>query len=395
MHFQLFKQLCFTTLIVSFAACAKEADPITIEPQTINANITVETTLEDINDDPNAIDYIVTKSSWTIQKGLTIAPGVVIVFEADTKLTVDNEGYLIAKGTASKPILFTGKEKTPGFWRGICFLTVDTRNELTHCTIEYGGGGTLIGGEPNANVGVCFYNGQKSTCKINNTIVQHSKSIGIHANKLSEILEFKNNSLKNNAAAALSIGSGNADILDNSSSFTDNNGYNGVELQGGRLEEPNETTWKLLKNGTPYKLLESIQLYSGLLLEPGVTIEVAANVSIKIEKNQGFLTANGTPSQKITIQGFVKSSGFWKGIVFESNDLRNILSHCTIEHGGSTDIGSGLGKSNIALNFQSAARVENCLIQSGGGCGISKQVNTQLIQTNNTFLGLAGNNVCQ
>ena len=84
-----------------------------------------------------------------------------------------------------------------------------------------------------------------------------------------------------------------------------------------------------------------------------------------------------------------------KGIVFESNDLRNILSHCTIEHGGSTDIGSGLGKSNIALNFQSAARVENCLIQSGGGCGISKQVNTQLIQTNNTFLGLAGNNVCQ
>jgi hypothetical protein len=389
-------------LFEGFTACTKEDDDdpqVTPKTQELNANITTETTLKDLIDDPGAIDYLVTKSNLAVQKGLIVEPGVVIAFEADTKLTMENDGYLKAVGTVAKPIKFTGKEKAAGFWRGICFFTVDTRNELAYCTVEYGGGGSLAAATPLANIGICAINGLGSSCKITNTVSAHSKGMGIYASKHSEVLAFSNNTLSNNTLAAMSIGAGSANILDSSTSFDGNNGYNGVEIQGGQMNEQTETTWRGLKNGATYKLTEKLELYSGLVIAPGVTIEAEANTSLEIDLDNGYLTAIGTPSQKIVFQGFVKNAGFWKGVIFESNDTRNTLVYCVVEHGGSADMGSGLGKSNIGMKFLfgevCTLRIENCLIQNGSGCGISKNANTQLTQSGNTFQGLASGNICQ
>ncbi len=69
---------------------------------------------------------------------LTIEPGCVIEIGAGAGF--DASGKLIASGTSSKPITFTGKSKEAGYW-GYIEIRSALANKLDYCTIEYGGNG--------------------------------------------------------------------------------------------------------------------------------------------------------------------------------------------------------------------------------------------------------------
>lgn len=93
---------------------------------------------------------------------LTIEPGTVIKGDKDTKaaLIVERGGKLIAKGTATAPIVFTSAQakgsRRPGDWGGI-ILCGNARNNQTEMQIE-GGPRTKHGGTDNAdNSGVLSY----------------------------------------------------------------------------------------------------------------------------------------------------------------------------------------------------------------------------------------------
>jgi parallel beta-helix repeat protein len=66
---------------------------------------------------------------------LTIQPGVEVIFQSWYKLTVN--GTLLAEGTASNPILFTGSHATAG-WLGIRFIDAPDGSLLTHVVVEKG-----------------------------------------------------------------------------------------------------------------------------------------------------------------------------------------------------------------------------------------------------------------
>jgi len=68
-------------------------------------------------------------------KTLTIEPGVEVVFQSWYKLTVN--GTLLAEGTASAPVLFTGTHPTAG-WLGIRFINAPDGSRLTHVIVEKG-----------------------------------------------------------------------------------------------------------------------------------------------------------------------------------------------------------------------------------------------------------------
>lgn len=76
---------------------------------------------------------------------LTIDPGVVIEFE-DTKGIVldkmfDTGSALIAIGTPSNPITFTGVTKVPGAWKAISIRrSTSVQNKIDNVLIEYAGG---------------------------------------------------------------------------------------------------------------------------------------------------------------------------------------------------------------------------------------------------------------
>lgn len=76
---------------------------------------------------------------------LTIDPGVIVEFE-DTKEIVldpmaDSGSALIAIGTPTDPIVFTGVTKVPGSWKTISFRrSTSVQNKLDNVLIEYAGG---------------------------------------------------------------------------------------------------------------------------------------------------------------------------------------------------------------------------------------------------------------
>lgn len=79
----------------------------------------------------------------TAKKLLTIEPGVKILFEASTRLKIDEGGGGIkAIGTVSDPIVFTGVNKVPGGWDGIYFHSEHPLNEIAFAEFHYSGGST-------------------------------------------------------------------------------------------------------------------------------------------------------------------------------------------------------------------------------------------------------------
>jgi len=97
-------------------------------------------------------------------------------------------------------------------------------------------------------------------------------------------------------------------------------------FHGGALTE--DTT--LPTSGYPYAITDDIVVPAGLTLtiEPGVTLQFQAGRSLRVEG--GRLLAEGTAEQPIvfTRQG----SGYWGGILLESTQADNRISHAVIEY---------------------------------------------------------------
>lgn len=91
---------------------------------------------------------------------LTIAPGTVIEFENGTAIDIGDSdaATLVAVGTQTDTILFTGVTKSPGAWDGIYFsFTNSPENEIAFATIEFSGsqdyeGAIAMWAEPTVNV---------------------------------------------------------------------------------------------------------------------------------------------------------------------------------------------------------------------------------------------------
>src|SRR5690554_3607530 len=82
----------------------------------------------------NAVKFI------RVRDLLTIQPGVVIEFGAETELYIHEDGGgLKAVGTATQPIIFTGVSKVPNAWKGISVYSEHLQNEIAYAEIHYSG----------------------------------------------------------------------------------------------------------------------------------------------------------------------------------------------------------------------------------------------------------------
>lgn len=90
--------------------------------------------LTDVVADETEADYIV-KVLVNVNAKLTVEPGVVVVFEEDKGLKVNTNGKLIAAGTETGRITFTGKEQEVGYWAGIMMLSSSLDNEISFTNI--------------------------------------------------------------------------------------------------------------------------------------------------------------------------------------------------------------------------------------------------------------------
>ncbi len=139
------------------------------------------------------VDYFITfdneKKLSIFNGGLTLEPGITMIFDADTRFEA-RDGFINAVGTAAEPITFTGLTKQPGAWAGLKFDSNNLNNVLDHVILEYTGSGTNQGGSGDGAI-VVWADSYLSLS--NSTISNSASSCGINATLSGENVVQSNN----------------------------------------------------------------------------------------------------------------------------------------------------------------------------------------------------------
>ncbi|GEO06269.1 hypothetical protein AAE02nite_39330 [Adhaeribacter aerolatus] len=339
-------------------------------PLVLESYIPGDRTLTNIEPDPTKADYFVPKSVEVFGK-LTIEPGVVVEFEADTELHL--KGAIIAKGTATQKIVFTGKIKQRGFWKGLLIGSGFQTNELDYVEVAYAGSSPMQQFHSNikTNVGI----GGLALTKITNSSFVSGGGYGMYVS--GNLMVFAHNTFRDNASLPLYITATQVHKLDAASSY--NTGENRKTIGiGGSIPFNYEVTWPAPADGTHYLALSDLEFEGGVTISPGVTIEFTADKGLYVRGNSGYLSAKGTPTQRITFTGLVKNKGYWKGISFAASKYENQLDYVDVAYGGSSNLTnmSGNLKTNVLVYGKQGngvpgyLKVANSTFNHSGGYGM-------------------------
>ncbi len=335
-----------------------------------------------------------------IESGVQLSPGVTIEFEADKGLYVRNGyGYLIAKGTAAKPITFTGKAKSNGYWKGIMIASSSSNNEFDYVNVSYGGSSSFYNFDAHIKTNIGVYgkvdasSGYASpSLTITNSNITHSGGYGLYMDKGSSYLaDFSKNRFSSNAGAALYIGASQINKLDKDSRFNSSNGYNGVETEG-TIAQSEELVWPTVQGGLLVHVVGDLVINSGvkILTQPGAPLvfEFAQDKALYVQ-SQGYLIAKGLTESGLYFKGKTTEPGSWNGIRIVSNSSLNELNRVKVMHGGAGTAGYH-GRANVAV--KGTAKVVDSAISHSASYGIcafgGAAVNAD-IATANTFDGNA------
>ncbi|MGC1240404.1 MAG: hypothetical protein WA874_02390 [Chryseosolibacter sp.] len=356
----------------------------------LNENITADQHLENLFEDPVKPDYVVT-SDLVVTAQLTIAPGVVIEFDSDKSLQIYPGGTLIAKGTSTENIVFTGKGKVKGYWKGILFLSNDVENELDHVSVASAGSNALPEVGVKASVALAGTESTGSALKISNSNLYDGNGYGLYVAGQSQLNYFYANYFTNNTASALYVPAGQLHNLDFFSHYTGNNGYDGIET-GGSVKANSEVNWTYFNDGSRYLVTSDLIIESGVRVSEGATFEFARDIALSVV-GEGYMMVTGTDFKPVTFTAKVKTAGnFWKGIAFDSGHELNSLEHTIISHAGYSSMSETDQKANLTVTAAGKINMNNSRVEKGLGWGLvvaeGAQINTG-ITTSNTFSELA------
>jgi hypothetical protein len=268
---------------------------------------------------------------YNIDAALTLDPGVNLIFNSATGLSVNATGSLKAIGTASDRIVFTAQNPTPGYWRGLFYQrTSNANNQLDYVTIKYGDDNLTLSGLTSAPVRV----------SIKNTELKNAGNRGFYFQTLGSV--FDNSSIIIIDAFQNIVTTEN----DKPGSLPDyligildpNNQYTGNVDDRIYIEEVGVfSDITMRKLDIPYYFSDANHMYkvnSPMTIEPGVTLIFSSGSGMNINST-GYLDAVGTANAKIIFTGQQKASAYWKGINYSRSDSpNNKLDYVVVEYGG-------------------------------------------------------------
>jgi len=362
------------------------------EPIAISANITVKTVLVDRIVNPDLPDYIVTKSV-DVNHELTINPGVVIAFERDVRLNVnDNGGLLIAKGEPERKIRFVGVQKTKGYWLGIALYSGSNANLMEYVEVMHAGSRPIYS---TTKASLFLSGGSRAQIAVKNSLFTQNDGYGVYVYDGGILREFEKNTFTSHTEAGILLDAENVRKLDAASTFTGGNGRNVVEVTPSSVNGTNEVSWTAFADKTPYRINGEFTINTGFRLNPGVTMEMNRDAVIRVNSS-GYLSAKGTATEKVVLTGAERTAGYWRGLICYSQDSKNVLENAEVTNAGSGIIVSGK-KANVAIyGTKAAMTIRNTRISGSGGYGVfvsyGASANTDLM-TVNTFETNAQTNV--
>ena len=361
---------------------ASEVDNLPVhEPVIINQNINQERRLTNVFDDPAIPDYLVT-ADIHVTGHLTIDPSVILAFEADKAMYIDNPGIINAVSWGNKDIVFTGKNKTPGYWKGLILNSSSTLNKLERVTIEYGGSNPANGIEFPANLALS----NVGNLQLVAAIIQHSTAYGMVVQTGANWSEDSFSNIFKNNQTPLRIPASQVKSVDGLSYFA-NNTRNVIEVSGGTVFDLMEVQWgRALTMDTPagtvpYLIKGNIAIKSGLRIHKGVELQFDSDTEFEVTPS-GYLTAIGTGAEPIKFHGAESGmTGYWSGIAIKSNHDKNELSYVEVLNAGSEDLSGFDRKAAVALDGENHAKLKltNSKIEKSGGYGLFVENHAELM----------------
>ena len=364
-----------------------ETQTITVLPkgfEELSGAITTDLTLENIIEDPTQIDYLVT-GNVTASAMLTIEPGVVIHFQENTMLTIDQAGSIKAEGTESDSIIFTSVNEDGGIlWKGIFIGSGSSQNIIKYAKVMYAGNEAMnfTGDDFKAGIGV----NSGGNIRVENSTLISNDGYGLYVDENEgHINTFVNNEVSDNIVG-VGTWADEVDDIDNSTTFS-NNSQAAVEIMASSFTETNEATWNVLADGAAYNISGTINVDGTLTIAPGANFEMDEDVIINV---YGAFIANGTDVSPINFTTSDDALGLlWKGIYVNSADGRNILNHVNISYAGNSimnfsgaDFSAGLG-----IDASGKISITNSTFSNNEGYGVYSEESGGQIATfeANTF----------
>ncbi|WP_417619874.1 hypothetical protein [Oceanihabitans sediminis] len=393
----------------SLGPIADEPDP-TVEPLVLDCSIITEAMV--LEDRGSGIDYI-----WPcevkVRAPLTIEPGVTIAFEQGGGLIIDDydtrTGALIANGTTSKPIVFTGTNQTPGAWNRIYMDSGDINNILNHCIIEFAGG--TNGSLP------ALSNVNGSKVEVKNTIIRKNKGDGVFVTTSANIDGWQANMIIENQGFPMQIAARKVKFLDGEQTTYADNGNNQIYVNSGSIynrgyieDEVDGPVHTWLNPGIPIFIEENIYVRQDrvnerpghLKIMDGCNIIFAEDYGIQMIHNNTVLEVLGTQENPVNFSG-LNGQGSWKGInITQSVSSLNKIENTIISDAGQSHWNWFNQNGGLSLGDQTSQSItltlNNVQISNSGGCGIVERkiaANSSLNYTNLTFTNNIGNDICE
>ncbi len=324
------------------------------------------------------------EGDWTIEAGTTL------IMAKDVEVEVaDDDNALIARGTAAKPILFTGAVKQRGGWDGITFNNSNNkRNALAFVTVEYAGSTTSDKDAAGVKLTADSSGVQLS---MSDTTVRRSQGWGLFLAGSSVLPAFAGNKLTENTLGPVSAASEAVHQLLPTSSYSGND-VDLVVVQGGYVSH--KVTWQDLK--VPYLLRGYLRPNKAILtFGPGLELLMAKDAWIEVSGDDAGLHAVGTSAAPITITGQQKTAGYWQSIVFDTSlNGANALDHCEVAYGGGGKAKGWNGMIVVQSDSHGvSASMQNSKIQNSAVYGIWQGKYASLSLTGTTYANNASGNL--
>lgn len=359
-------------------------------PVTLDKDITANTRLFDRLIDPAKPDYIVAKDI-AVKAELLVDRDVTMAFERDKRLTIEEKGVLNASGTAEQRIRLTGTSAQKSFWAGVSLYSPSTANSLAFVDVEYAGSRIAF---TNTKAGLALFGNTKAQLALTDCRFLNNDGYGLYVQNGSVLRQFARNTFKGQNEAPVLIDAYNATLLDAATTFTGQNGRDVVEISSSSITGTQDVRWPAFADKTPYRLLGNVDVTAGWTLQPGVTVEVARDAMITINKG-GYLSAKGTTEQRVTLTGSARANAHWKGLIVYSVSNLTVLDQADISGAGSTALVSGQRGALAVYGKGAKLTVKNSRISGSGGYGILYTADAELNSdagSTNTFSGNAQGN---
>jgi hypothetical protein len=317
----------------------------------------------------------------TLNADVAIPMGTKLLFAKDAYITVATSGSLNVKGTATKPVRFSGDQATKGYWKGLVYDSSDNINNLLEYVIIENAGTATTSSTSSEPASLVV---DEARIQVKSCTIQAGNGYGVTL--YSPILDdFSGNTITGNTTGAAYL---HVNII-GKLNHTPENSYNGnnvdyVVVNGGTVST--DQTWPVLN--VPYLVTSDITVSAQVTIAPGATFIFKQDTGLTVSSTGG-LTAKGLPDagKQIVLTGQQQTAGYWDGIyVNGTKNVNNIFDYVTVSYGGGIDHSVSNSASNIYV-YSAQLTVTNSTITNSANYGISWNSSATVTQTNNTFSG--------